>query len=140
MESYLERLKQLTNELPDFSEFINKKTFNTIEFNMIKGIGTLQGIFKTDKIAIALGKCSLNSEFPEHSHCEDEWLIILSGECTILVDGMQKILRNGDYIYIPANTKHSGTCGNKDKEVEYVCITVPPSSDYPEAETNDRKQ
>lgn len=45
--------------------------------------------------------------YPEHRHPFDEVRMILSGELSFNVNGNQLLLRSGDKIIIPSNTKHS---------------------------------
>ena len=45
--------------------------------------------------------------YPEHRHPFDEIRMILSGELTMNIAGNQLLLRTGDKIVIPSNTKHS---------------------------------
>lgn len=37
---------------------------------------------------------------------EDEWVVILEGKATLLVNGEEKHLEKGDTLFIPAHTKH----------------------------------
>lgn len=54
--------------------------------------------------------------YPEHRHPFDEIRMILDGEISMNISGNQLLLRPGDKIMIPSNTKHSqkvlgnGTC------------------------------
>ena len=54
--------------------------------------------------------------YPEHRHPFDEIRMILEGELAMTISGNQLLLRTGDRIMIPSNTKHSqkvlgdGTC------------------------------
>ena len=45
--------------------------------------------------------------YPEHRHPFDEVRMILEGELSMNVNGNQLLLRAGDKIVIPSNTKHS---------------------------------
>lgn len=48
-----------------------------------------------------------NVKIPEHRHPFDEIRIVLEGEMVFNVAGNQLLLRAGDRLEIPANTKHS---------------------------------
>lgn len=37
---------------------------------------------------------------------EDEWVIVLEGKATMLINSEQKVLRKGDALFIPSNTAH----------------------------------
>lgn len=45
--------------------------------------------------------------YPDHRHPFDEIRMILEGEIAMNISGNQLLLRPGDKIMIPANTKHS---------------------------------
>ena len=45
-------------------------------------------------------------EEKEYCQTEDEWVIILEGEATLVVDGKKKHLGKGDSLFIPAHTNH----------------------------------
>lgn len=48
-------------------------------------------------------------KYPEHRHPFDEIRMILEGELSMNINGNQLLLRSGDKIVIPSNTKHSQT-------------------------------
>ena len=37
---------------------------------------------------------------------EDEWLVLLEGEATLLLDKEEKSIKKGDTLFIPSNTPH----------------------------------
>lgn len=45
--------------------------------------------------------------YPDHRHPFDEIRMILEGELSMNISGNQLLLRPGDKIMIPSNTKHS---------------------------------
>ncbi len=45
--------------------------------------------------------------YPDHRHPFDEMRMVLEGEMSMNISGNQLLLRPGDKIMIPANTKHS---------------------------------
>ena len=45
--------------------------------------------------------------YPEHRHPFDEVRMVLEGELFLDINGNQLLLRSGDKIMIPSNTKHS---------------------------------
>ena len=42
----------------------------------------------------------------EYCQIEDEWVILIEGEATLLVDNQKKSLQKGNSLFIPANTPH----------------------------------
>ena len=43
----------------------------------------------------------------EYMQEEDEWLVLLEGEATLLLDDKETILTKGETLFIPAKTPHS---------------------------------
>jgi len=41
-----------------------------------------------------------------HSESEQEDFLVLSGECTLLVEGQERVLRRWDFFHSPAGTEH----------------------------------
>ncbi len=46
-------------------------------------------------------------EEKEYCQAEDEWVIVLEGEATLIVNGEKIHLLKGDSIFIPAQSKHT---------------------------------
>ena len=42
----------------------------------------------------------------EYIQDEDEWLVLLKGEATLLIENTEKMLTKGDMLFIPAKTPH----------------------------------
>ncbi len=42
----------------------------------------------------------------EYLQEEDEWLVLLEGEATLLLNEAEQTLKRGDTLFIPANTPH----------------------------------
>lgn len=49
-----------------------------------------------------------SSDLPqkEYDQKEDEFVLILEGEATLEVEREIKVLKKGDYLFLPAHTKH----------------------------------
>ncbi len=46
-------------------------------------------------------------EHCEYVQDEDEWLVVIEGKATLLIDKEEKILSKGDTLFIPAKVPHS---------------------------------
>lgn len=64
-------------------------------------------IFLTDELNPREEILTPDKVYPEHRHPFDEMRMILEGELAMTISGNQLLLRTGDRIMIPANTKHS---------------------------------
>ncbi len=49
---------------------------------------------------------SNNLDETEYIQKEDEWLVLLEGEATLLLDQAMKTLTKGDTLFIPSKTRH----------------------------------
>ena len=46
-------------------------------------------------------------EIPEHSH-ESQWGVVLEGRVDLTIEGVERIYKKGDRIFIPKGAVHSG--------------------------------
>ena len=42
----------------------------------------------------------------EYVQDEDEWVVVIEGKATLLLDNEKKVLKKGDTFFIPAKTSH----------------------------------
>lgn len=78
-------------------------------------------IFAAEGMAAEAENLSANTMIPDHRHPFDEIRIVISGALLMNISGNQILLRAGDRIDIPANTRHSyATQGNE----ACVCIVA----------------
>ena len=42
----------------------------------------------------------------EYIQEEDEWIVVIEGEATLLLENEEKVLKKGDTLFIPAKTSH----------------------------------
>jgi len=47
-----------------------------------------------------------NLDETEYLQEEDEWLVLLEGEATLIIDNQKKTLTKGDTLFIPSKTFH----------------------------------
>jgi len=50
---------------------------------------------------------SSNIKPVEYIQEEDEWLVLLEGEATLLINNEEKVLIKGETLFIPANVPHT---------------------------------
>jgi cupin 2 domain-containing protein len=43
----------------------------------------------------------------EYMQSQDEWVVLVRGEAALEVAGEAVVLRTGDYVFLPAGTKHT---------------------------------
>jgi len=49
---------------------------------------------------------SANVEPIEYVQDEDEWVLLIEGEATLLLENKKKVLKKGDILFIPAKIPH----------------------------------
>jgi len=81
------------------SQFPKDKTFPEI----------FSGLFESDNLVIeritSNGQTTPGDEWLEENF--NEWVLLLQGESKIkLLSGEEYMIQSGDYLFIPANTKH----------------------------------
>jgi len=63
-------------------------------------------LFKEKNIEITRIVSSDKLEIKEYNQSRDEFVILLEGSAKLEIKGRVKELKKGDYLYIPAHTKH----------------------------------
>ena len=84
-----------------------------IPFKGVKG-WLLQGIDKQ----VVFFDIEPNASIPEHSHGE-QWGVVIEGEIELMVNGVEKVYRKGDYYHIPAGALHSATFRTLSKAIDF---------------------
>jgi quercetin dioxygenase-like cupin family protein len=67
----------------------------------------LKMIFEAEGLAPFIEEFAPKAVIPDHRHPFDEIRFVVSGELLLNIAGNQLLLRAGDRIDIPANTRHS---------------------------------
>ncbi|MCA9535505.1 MAG: cupin domain-containing protein [Myxococcales bacterium] len=49
---------------------------------------------------------SLRPDDAEYDQAHDEWVVLLRGSAELEVEGARQVLAAGDYLHLPARTKH----------------------------------
>jgi|GEM_PF-106507 quercetin dioxygenase-like cupin family protein len=90
-------------------------------------IGPQQGAprFYTRRFMLAPG-----GSIPAHRHATIEHQqVVVRGEMVMTLDGVERVVRAGDAVFIPAGTVHGYANRSAEEEVEFLCI-VPATSHY----------
>lgn len=64
-------------------------------------------IFRAEDLLPREEVLTKEESYPEHKHPLDEIRMVLQGELSMNINGNQLLLRTGDKIMVPSNTKHS---------------------------------
>lgn len=85
-------------------------------------------IFVGENIMLSVVKIDPHSEGKIHSHPEEQWGVLLAGECTRIQDGAEVNVSTGDFWYTPANILHGIRTGTSSAMV--LDIFSPPRPEY----------
>lgn len=78
-------------------------------------------IFQAEGLIPKTEVCPKGSAVNDHRHPFDEIRVVLSGQMFMKISGNQLLLRPGDRIEIPSNTKHSMQVEGTE---DCVCLTA----------------
>ena len=81
-----------------------------------------------EKIMMMLVDISPHAEVPTHTHPNEQAGRVLSGSFKLIVDGDERLLKEGDHYLIPPNVPHSAH-GNDSNSLA-LDIFSPPREDY----------
>lgn len=80
---------------------------NIFDYTSPKSDETFTTLLKHKNIKINRIVSSLVLEQIEYIQDEDEWLVLLEGEATLLTENEEKKLTTGDTLFIPAKVPHT---------------------------------
>jgi cupin 2 domain-containing protein len=90
------------------------KKMNIFDYTTPKTDETFTTLLEHKNIKINHIVSSDNVEPITYIQEEDEWLVLLEGEATLLIDNEEKILTKGETLFIPAKVPHSVLKTKKD--------------------------
>ncbi|MEZ4329682.1 MAG: cupin domain-containing protein [Polyangiales bacterium] len=67
---------------------------------------TFTALLTTPSVTIERIVSSLRPDGGEYDQPHDEWVVLLRGDAELEVAGQTRTLRAGDYVLLPAHTKH----------------------------------
>lgn len=94
----------------DFPNFM-KRNINRVPTQQ-QNTPDIEGYYYTakDGSQMAFWTCLADRTSKEHMHDYDEYMVCLSGEYAVTIDGKETILHSGDEIFIPKGTLQGGRC------------------------------
>ena len=125
----LEKLKLMVEKPSPTLDKHAMRVGNVIDYKMVRGMGVSWGLYNEDGVSVARTKFGENSEFPEHSHDEKEFLSVYEGELHLFVDGKEHVLGIGDCLVICPGQSHYAT--NK-VLTKFIVHTIPATVGFPE--------
>jgi len=96
--------------MQDFPDFM-KISANQIESSQ-QNTKDIVGYYYTanDGSQMAFWTCYEDRESAEHCHAFDEYMVCVSGQYWVTMNGIETVLHPGDELFIPKGTVQSGRC------------------------------
>jgi len=116
-----------TLELPWFFNLHNDS--QGIKRELTAGINTR--IFAGDNVMLSVVRIEPHSEGTLHGHPEEQWGVVLEGECIRIQDGHEISAKAGDFWCTRGGIEHSVRTG--DQECVVLDIFSPPRQEYKHA-------
>lgn len=93
---------------------------------LAEGIATR--IFVGDKVMLSVARLDPNAAGAIHSHPEQQWGVLLDGDCVRIQDGEEVAAKKGDFWCTPGGVEHGIRAGAKGAMV--LDIFSPPRAEY----------
>ncbi len=97
-----------------------------IHRQLAEGINTR--IFAGQNVMLSVVRIAPHSSGTVHSHPEEQWGVLLEGECVRIQGGEELAMRPGDFWYTPGGVTHSVRTGEAGATI--LDIFSPPRSEY----------
>ena len=88
-------------------------------------------IFVGDQAMISVVKIEPHSAGKMHSHPQEQWGVLLEGECIRVQDGEEVAVKAGDFWHTPGNVLHGIRTGEKGALI--LDVFSPPREEYKQA-------
>jgi len=133
----LEKLKILTNSLPDMRYFVINSQPGKIELNTIGGTCVGENLLNIGKIAVAKWTAKKGAFLELHSLKEREWVIVYEGKMKVSsFDEKGNIVKEeelnpSDYCFWEANVPHESLFL---EDTLFIAVTIPASEGWPKSD------
>lgn len=125
----IEKLKEITPQLPKFPQSISNPYNTCIEYKVLEGTCLAWDLLWIEDISVSKWFLSNGTKFPKHSHNEKEIIIVYKGHLEIYYeDGNEATLKSSNVIHHQPNTIH---WAEAKKDTWMIIIMIPASYDYP---------
>ncbi len=134
-EQDLAALEALTSHIVGtLSDNIKKDSDTIVEYETVEGRITGYGLLNEENVAIQKIFSSKGSKLEYHIHKVKEWLIVIEGKYSIVIDKGQGaesiVLHHGESVYMEPGTCHSAEAL---EDTWIIAITVPADGGFPNA-------
>lgn len=129
----LDRLKELTLNLPSLRALIGEESVGAIKYKMVSGSKVVGiNLFNDGAMAIQRVESKGKGIFPRHKHEVHEWLIVLVGSFEYETNNKKIIVSQNGYVYFAPFESHELIFT---EDAILLAITVPADGGYPSGRT-----
>jgi quercetin dioxygenase-like cupin family protein len=125
------RLRELTDQVTPFAALIGKDCHGRSPLNVKVGSGFVCGVVKNPQVAVLLAHYEPHTEFPAHTHDEEEYFIVYGGAFFSDPDGDVCTLNVGDHLHIAPGVPHRAW--TEERPCDLLVVTIPANKDFPDA-------
>ena len=95
------------------------------------GEGINTRIFPGEHVMLSVVRIEPNAEGSVHSHPNEQWGVLLEGECVRIQGGEERAMKAGDFWHTPGGVSHGIRTGSSGATV--LDIFAPPREEYRKA-------
>lgn len=128
---YIEKLEALQATMPSFESLITAMHGSFVQYELEKGFAVGHGVLNDHDCAVQKYFATGQSAFPQHTHDEYEYFIVIEGEGKVSIDGKEQAFKPKDFIAIAPGQTHSWYYNTP---VRMLAITVPASRGFPDGQ------
>ena len=134
MENRIQKLKELTNNLPEIptlSDIVTSvdKINHTVEYSDTYGNSTGRSLLDKEECAVQDLYISKGTPFPPHAHVDElEHIVVYSGKVEVVLKDKTVTLNPGDHIKFNKKEVHSGVAL---EDSSMLAIAIPRIQGYP---------
>ncbi len=127
----IQKLQQLTDELPSLSKFIKAEHEEYIEYKS-EGDGTFMGfgLYTNSDVSVQRVFLSKGTIVSEHTHKEREWGMVYKGKVLVRYRGEEHEYDVGSCLFCEVGESHSGIAL---EDTWVMFVTIPAGEGYPDA-------
>jgi quercetin dioxygenase-like cupin family protein len=128
-ETRLARLRELTETVTPYPALFGAPTKGLVALRVKGGSAYAVGLLKRPEVGVLDVHYEPHSEFPSHTHKEEEYVVVYSGHFFLDVSGTVVRLETNDMFRIGGGVVHKAW--TEDDSCGQVVITIPANPEWP---------
>lgn len=127
----LARLRELTETVTPYSTLFGSPVKGIVPLKVNGGKAHAVGLLKRPEVGVLDVHYESGTEFPSHTHDEEEYVVVYSGNFYLDVAGVVVRLETNDMFRIGGGVVHKAW--TQDSSCGQIVITVPANASWPDA-------